>query len=262
LTTAQAGGSGNVSDNPLPNTTLGKPLRVLGGPTAASQINDELAASMNYVVLSLILSALLYYAAISYVRHSRTLTCLNTDRQLYFFTPNQAFAFIKKHVMDAPLFRKRHVEDLRLSSVVSGGALPTRLEFMLIAGTLGANIALSVVRIHWKEGREVVLSELRNRTGVLALGNLLPLFVIALRNNPLILLLNIPFEVFNMIHRWLGRIVALELLTIGQSWWWLGKDEGLYAGEPHGLGWFPGMKDSLVDKAPANPLKWLIIGTT
>jgi hypothetical protein len=221
LTIAQVGDSGNVSEvtapstpdgNPPPNTALGEPQHSFGGPTAASRINDKLALSMNYVVLSLILSALLYRVAISSSRYIRTLTCLNTDRQLYFLKPNQAFAFIKKHIMDAPLFRKRHAEDLQLSSVTSGGALPTRLEFMLIAGTLGINIALCVVRIHWSEGKEVVLSELRNRTGVLALGNLLPLFVVALRNNPLILLLNIPFEAFNMIHRWLGRIVVLEVI--------------------------------------------------
>lgn len=33
------------------------------------------------------------------------------------------------------------------------------------------------------------------------------------RNNPLISLLNMSFDQFNLLHRWLGRIVVLEALA-------------------------------------------------
>ncbi|KAI9785185.1 MAG: hypothetical protein M1839_000823 [Geoglossum umbratile] len=223
-TTAQSAGGGSPADdtNPLDrvmesNRTLSKvpPIDPHGGmlvSTTAEHLNGKLEFDLNYVVVALILSALLYRIVVSGVRYIRTLTCLSSDRQLLFLKPNQAFAFIKKQVMDAPVFGKRHIKELRLSSAVSGGDLPTRLEFMLIVGTLGANIALSVVYIHWSEGEKTVLAELRNRTGMLALANLLPIFILSARNNPLIRLLNIPFEAFNMIHRWLGRIVVLQVM--------------------------------------------------
>ena len=223
-TTAQLGGTGSLtggvappSGAPQSNTTPSKAPSIdlhggMLGPTTAELLSSKSASSLNYVAVALILSALLYRAIIGVVRYIRTLACLNSDRQLLFLKPSQVLAFVKKQVMDAPLFRKRHTGELRLSSAVSGGDLPTRLEFMLIAGTLGANIALSVVHIHWSQGEKVVLAELRNRTGMLALANLLPIFILSARNNPLILLLNIPFEAFNVIHRWLGRIVVLEVM--------------------------------------------------
>lgn len=35
----------------------------------------------------------------------------------------------------------------------------------------------------------------------------------AARNNPLIAWLDMPFDTFNLLHRWFGRIVVLEALT-------------------------------------------------
>jgi hypothetical protein len=222
--TAQSAGGGSPADDATPLDRVMESTKTLsevpprdprGGmpvSTTAERLSSKLAFNLNYVVVALILTALLYRIAVGGVRYIRALTCLSSDRQLLFLKPNQAFAFIKKQVMDAPVFRKRHIKELRLSSAVSGGDLPTRLEFMLIVGTLGANIALSVVYIHWNEDEKTVLAELRNRTGMLALANLLPIFILSARNNPLIRLLNIPFEAFNMIHRWLGRIVVLEIM--------------------------------------------------
>ena len=40
-----------------------------------------------------------------------------------------------------------------------------------------------------------------------------PLFLLAGRNNPLIPLLNISFDTYNLIHRWFGRIVILEAVA-------------------------------------------------
>jgi hypothetical protein len=41
----------------------------------------------------------------------------------------------------------------------------------------------------------------------------IPLFLMAGRNNPLIGLLGISFDTFNLLHRWFGRIVAAEAVT-------------------------------------------------
>ena len=45
---------------------------------------------------------------------------------------------------------------------------------------------------------------------MLAVVNMVPLFLMAGRNNPLIKLLGMSFDTFNLLHRWLGRIVVLE----------------------------------------------------
>lgn len=40
----------------------------------------------------------------------------------------------------------------------------------------------------------------------------IPLFILVGRNNPLIPLLGISFDTYNLIHRWFGRIVILEAI--------------------------------------------------
>ena len=68
--------------------------------------------------------------------------------------------------------------------------------------------------IDWKvDGTQIILKEVMNRTGVLSTVNMVPLFLFAGRNNPLIHLLGISFDTYNLIHRWLGRIVVLEAVT-------------------------------------------------
>ena len=47
---------------------------------------------------------------------------------------------------------------------------------------------------------------------------MIPLFILAGRNNPLIWLLNISFDTFNLFHRWLGRLVVIEALIHTIAW--------------------------------------------
>lgn len=75
------------------------------------------------------------------------------------------------------------------------------------------NVTLSVAGIEWNGTRAAALSHLRNRTGTLSVINMIPLVVLAGRNNPLISLLSISFDNFNLVHRWFGRIVVLQALA-------------------------------------------------
>lgn len=47
---------------------------------------------------------------------------------------------------------------------------------------------------------------------------MLPLWLLAARNNPLISWTGISFDTYNLVHRWLGRIVVLEALTHAIAW--------------------------------------------
>lgn len=48
--------------------------------------------------------------------------------------------------------------------------------------------------------------------------NMASLFVFSARNNPLIPLLGIPFDTFNLFHRWVGRIVVVQSLAHTFIW--------------------------------------------
>ncbi len=125
---------------------------------------------------------------------------------------------MKKHLIYAPLWKKRHNREFRLSSAMNVGTLPSRLHFVLIVLYLGSNIAYMFV-LNWSnENRYAFCAELRGRSGVLALVNMVPLIIMAGRNNPLIALLKISFDTYNLLHRWMGRIVVIETLIHTIAW--------------------------------------------
>ncbi|GME52291.1 ferric reductase [Neofusicoccum parvum] len=82
---------------------------------------------------------------------------------------------------------------------------------MLLTGYGAGNIVLSFLFVDFNG--EKALEYLRDRTGVLCVLNMLPLFVLAGRNNPLIYLTGISFDTFNLVHRWVGRIAVLHAVA-------------------------------------------------
>ena len=161
--------------------------------------------------LAAVLGALaVYRVVILAIHYVRMLTCLNNPTQKYFMLPTSLYAHFKQHLLYAPMFRKRHNQEFRLSSALHMGMLPTRFQSIFLAFIFGMNVAFCLVGIDFSQPYVKTLGVLRNRTGSLAVVNLIPLFVLAARNNPLIALLNISFDNFNLVHRWFGRIVVVE----------------------------------------------------
>lgn len=125
---------------------------------------------------------------------------------------------LKKHLIYAPLWNKRHNREFRLSSAINIGTLPSRLHFILLFLYLGSNIAYMFV-LNWaNKNRYSFCAELRGRSGTLALVNMIPLIIFAGRNNPLITLLKISFDTYNLLHRWMGRIVVIESVIHTIAW--------------------------------------------
>lgn len=153
------------------------------------------------------------FASVSYSQ-LRLLVSLNTDKQTYFATPSVGswIPWLKQHVLYSPLFRVRHNREMQVSSAVNIGTLPTRFQTLFLLGYVATNITFCTYMLDYSTTASM-LDELRNRSGVLATVNMLPLFLMAWRNNPLIALLGISFDSFNLVHRWLGRIVVLEALA-------------------------------------------------
>jgi hypothetical protein len=186
---------------------------------ASAEVYNDRIDRWLFVVLAAIVAALLVYRLVlMLVRYVRTLTCLNNNTQRYFAKPNEVFGIVKEHLLNAPLFRTRHNREFRLSAALSVGTLPTRFQTLFLASYLGVNVTFCVVSIHWSASKKEVLSEFRNRTGILAVTNLIPLFIMAGRNNPLIKMLGISFDTFNLMHRFFGRIVVLEILCHTFAW--------------------------------------------
>lgn len=154
----------------------------------------------------------IYEVLANYIRY---IACLGSHTQRFFFYPNPKIAWLKKHVVYAPLFRRRHNSLLRLSSAVSFGTLPTRFESFLIVGILIMNIAICAVGVpmHGKASEAEILKIMVSRTGVMATVNCIPLVIMAGRNNPLIRLLDISFNTWNLLHRWFGRVVVMEAVA-------------------------------------------------
>ena len=182
---------------------------------AAIVVNNML---FSYYILSvlgaIVISIFIYRIVVRSVRYIRILTCLNNENQQYFKSPNPIYSRMKRHLLDAPLFRRRHQRQLRMGPVEMG-TLPTRFQSLLLVGIIAMNVVLCAYGIEWNGPLITKLKHLRNRSGTLALVNMIPLVLMAGRNNPLIRLLDISYNTFNLMHRWFGRIVVALAVTHG-----------------------------------------------
>lgn len=192
--------------------------RIRSAQAPAAVLNQEFYNYIFVILASLTVALALWRVGIESVKYVRTLTCLNNETQRYFARPTGTYASFKKHLIYAPVLSKRHNREFRLSAAVNVGTLPTRLQLLFLMSYFGTNIAFCVVSIDWNQPLITAAKELRNRTGVLAMVNMVPLFIMAARNNPLINWLNLSFDTFNLLHRWFGRIVVLEVLAHAIAW--------------------------------------------
>ncbi|PVH86809.1 hypothetical protein DL98DRAFT_285643 [Cadophora sp. DSE1049] len=184
----------------------------------ANVLNQDFYNYLFIICGSLVVAMIMWRMSTELVKYVRQLTSLNNDTQSYFVAPSEKFASFKKHLLYAPVFSKRHNREFQLSSAVNMGTLPTRLQLAFLVGYFGTNIAFCVVSINWDLAYADTLKQLRNRTGILSVVNMIPLFIMAGRNNILINWLNISFDTFNLLHRWFGRIVVLEAVAHTVAW--------------------------------------------
>ena len=126
--------------------------------------------------------------------------------------------WLKKHVLYAPLGKKRHFREFRLSSAIGLGCVPSRLQAIMLGLYLVSNLVYMFV-LNWRTANQYALwAEIRGRSGTLAAVNMVPLFILAARNNPLIPWLQISYDTFNLLHRWMGRTVVVEVLIHTIAW--------------------------------------------
>ncbi|KAJ5818507.1 hypothetical protein N7474_004098 [Penicillium riverlandense] len=181
-------------------------------------LNDDLAR-ISLLALGCAAAAMyVWQLGFRFSGHLRRLSSFSDDRQRYFMSAHETFARLKEHLIYAPLFRTRHNREFQLSQAVNMGNLPSRFHALLISGIIAMNVALCVVTVPYRSTEDTVAGVIRNRTGTMATVNLIPLVLMAGRNNPLIAMLHVPFDTWNLLHRWLGRIVVLESLAHVFAW--------------------------------------------
>lgn len=190
-----------------------------GEPNAFYEmLNDDLAR-ISLLVLGL-MAAFVYVWKLGFrfSGHLRRLASFNNGQQRYFTSTDEKFAKLKNHLIYAPLFRVRHNREFQLSTAINMGNLPSRLHGLIVFGIIVMNAVLCVVTLPYKKDEKTLGGVVRNRTGTMATVNLIPLVLMAGRNNPLITLLHVPFDTWNLIHRWLGRVVVIETMIHVFSW--------------------------------------------
>ena len=174
---------------------------------ASQKDNERFSHYTIYILAGIAGGLIICNIILSSTRYIRTLTCLNNDTQRFFRAPQPVCANIKSHLLYAPLFTRRHSKQMRIGPF-GIGILPTRFQSLLLLGMIVMNVVFAAHGMEWDGDRTTLILHLRNRTGSLALMNMMPLVLIAGRNNPLISWTRIQFDTWNLIHRWLGRIVT------------------------------------------------------
>ncbi|KAL3426532.1 ferric reductase [Phlyctema vagabunda] len=154
--------------------------------------------------------------------HFRRLIAMSrtAEQQLYWARNGSLWLpKLKKYLLYAPLWNKRHNLEIQLSSAFHMGTLPSRLHALLLSLFFISNGAYCAF-LDYKdlENKYQVIAELRGRTGELAVINMIALIIFAGRNNPLITWLKISFDTYNLLHRWIGRIVVLETIAHTIAW--------------------------------------------
>lgn len=203
------------------NQALGSLVKRAGGshdedPTAGLE-NLDVQHYLGYIWWIIVVVFTLYQVILFFVRYIRTVSCLNNETQRYFAIPNRPYALFKKHCLDAPLFRTRHHREFKLSSAIGIGTLPSRLQTFFLVGYFAVNVGFCVWKIDYSSF-SAGAGELLSRSGIMAVINMIPLFLLAGRNNPIIKLTGISFDTMNLVHRWFGRIVVLEAIAHTVCW--------------------------------------------
>ncbi|KAJ5987565.1 hypothetical protein N7451_011930 [Penicillium sp. IBT 35674x] len=183
---------------------------------------DVLIARVIYSSL-IILAVVIFCSRIAQISHAYlrlTTASSSSQRQQTYWSREQSilWPWMKKQLIYAPLGRKRHNREVQLSSAIGMGTLPSRFQTILISLYLASQVVYCLFLDYGANEKQALVAELRGRSGTLAVFNMVPLCLLASRNNPLISILHISFDTYNLLHRWLGRIVALEAIIHTTAW--------------------------------------------
>lgn len=172
-----------------------------------------------YIFLGIGLICLILHITNMGWRQMRHMSVMGNPQRQSYWSKNQTrwWPWIQRHVFTAPFWKKRHNNLFQLSTAIDNGTLPGRWHTLMLVIYVALNIVYCAVlpknaTLHSR------LAALRGRSGTLAALNLIPTVLFALRNNPLIPLLQVSYDDFNLFHRWCARITIAEAMVHTSCW--------------------------------------------
>jgi hypothetical protein len=167
-----------------------------------------------YVWLSLLVLFTISLISIVLRRYIRTVSSLSPgNTQAYFAPVNRHWGLLKKHFIFAPLFHKRHHRPFMLTRTIDNGCLPSRPQTFILVSYFMFLVVATFYGVDYNQKKYDVITSLERRSGLFALSHMVPLFLLAARNNPLIWWTGISFDTYNLFHRWLGRFIVFEVVV-------------------------------------------------
>lgn len=199
--------AGGYSSNPSGSSEQNKATEIY-----LAYLNKSLAENYLYALLALTALVFLYHSTGRVNNHIRHLSSLNGNpgSQKYFSTLSPTMSWVKDHLLLAPIFHHRRATPIKFSKKINLGGLPSRAQAIFIGFVIFYNVFACVWNVPWANAELQVLPILRNRTGTLATVNLIPIVIMSTIKNPLINALEISYDSFNLMHRWLGRLSILQ----------------------------------------------------
>ncbi|KAL9012147.1 MAG: hypothetical protein Q9173_003060 [Seirophora scorigena] len=182
----------------------------------------------------IVIIARLLQGGVSQLRH---LFNLRTDpvQQAYWGRNGSViWPWLKKNLVYAPLRKKRHNRNVQMGRL-NMGTIPSRFHTLLLALYILSNVAYCCLLNFRSCNPSALLAELRGRSGHLAFVNMMPLMVFAGRNNAFIPLLRVSFDTFNILHRWIGRLVVVEAIVHTGAWMAVKHIADTVEGKPNGM---------------------------
>ncbi|KAF2749679.1 hypothetical protein M011DRAFT_398063 [Sporormia fimetaria CBS 119925] len=195
-------------------------LRYSFGLTGVDQDGNFLWVDVfAFMLLFVALSTLALHICNMCWRQMRHLSVMGQPSRQAYWKHNKSnwWPWINRHILAAPLWNKRHNKSFQLSSAIDNGTLPGRWHTIILVIYVSLNIAWCCI-LPYDEEHASVIAALRGRTGTLAALNLIPTILFALRNNPLIPLLQVSYDDFNLFHRWAARITIAEAIVHTIAW--------------------------------------------
>ncbi|KAM3423445.1 hypothetical protein BST61_g876 [Cercospora zeina] len=191
------------------------------GLEGVNQYLNYLLANVLVMSFMVLLASTLVYRWIQMVhKHLRHLFTMGGTRDQRYFMHNhtKVWPWIKRYVLYAPFWRVRHNREFTLwQKQVTIGTLPSRFHSFLLFVYLASNAGYCAA-LDYSQPTPSIVAEFRGRTGILAALNMIPTILFALRNNPAIPLLRVPYDTFNLLHRWTARMVVLESVSHTIAW--------------------------------------------
>lgn len=191
------------------------------GLDGVNQYLNYLLANVLIISFMALLAGTLFYRWVQMGhKHMRHLFTMGGEKDQRYFQYNHTklWPWIKRYVLYAPFWKVRHNREFRLwQSQVTIGTLPSRFHSFLLFVYLASNAGYCAA-LDYSQTTPSVVAEFRGRTGVLAALNLIPTILFALRNNPAIYFLRVPYDTFNLLHRWTARMMVLESILHTIAW--------------------------------------------